>query len=64
MKMRYIPLLNIVVSIVLSLLLIPTMTLVEKIIQGFIIGLSASGFCDVCKSFKKEENGGIENGRE
>jgi len=53
--MRYIPLLNMVVSIVLSLLLIPRMTLVERIFQGFIIGLSASGFCDVCKSFKKED---------
>lgn len=55
MQMRYIPLMNIVVSIIIVLLLTPTLPLTERVIQGLVTGLSASGFYDACKSFKKYE---------
>lgn len=54
---------NIVVSMAFGLILMPTMSLTERIVQGFIIGVSASGVYDTCKSFKKEKDGGIENGK-
>jgi len=48
-----IPVLNVLVGSALSLLLLNEPTMLDNIQQGLIIGLSASGFYDLCTNTKK-----------
>jgi Phage holin family Hol44, in holin superfamily V len=54
LKTKYIPLLNLVLGIVLSAFFITDLAVQERILQGLIIGLSASGLFDQSKLFKGE----------
>ena len=48
-----IPLLNVVIGMTLSLFLLRDSTLLDSIQQGLMIGLSASGFYELCTNTKK-----------
>jgi uncharacterized membrane protein HdeD (DUF308 family) len=54
LKTKYIPLFNVVLGIVLGAFFIAELTMQERILQGLIIGLSASGLFDQSKLFKGE----------
>jgi len=49
LKTKYIPLLNLILGIVLTVFLTSHVSLQEGILQGLIIGLSASGLFDQTK---------------
>jgi len=48
-----IPLLNVLMGMALSMLLLNEPTMLENVQQGLLIGLSASGFYDLCINTKK-----------
>jgi len=50
---QLIPLLNVLVAMLLSLIWLGDLEFSLRIQQGLIIGLAASGTYDVCMSFKK-----------
>jgi hypothetical protein len=55
LETKYIPLLNLVLGLLISTFFMTDLSLQERLLQGLIIGLSASGLFDQSKILKGDE---------
>lgn len=56
LKCKYIPLFNLALGILMSAFFMTDIIMQERILQGLIVGLSASGLFDQTKILKSEED--------